>query len=73
MPNLDPKLSAHMVQWGNSNTLYPDSLGNFQHHGIGFVNYKLLSDELPALRMGLFFLVEMEGCRQLLSPTFQRK
>lgn len=44
-----------MAQWGNSNALYPDSLGNFQHYGISFVNYILLSDELRALNMGLLF------------------
>lgn len=56
IPNLDPKLPAHMVRWGNSNTLYLDSLGNFEHYGIGFVNFILLSDELRSLEISLFFL-----------------
>jgi len=45
-----------MVRWGNSNTLYLDSLGNFEHYGIGFVNFILLSDELRSLEISLFFL-----------------
>jgi len=36
------------VEWKNSDNFYPESLGDYLHYGIGFVNPILLSDQLGA-------------------------
>jgi len=36
--NQDPKLSALLVEWGDSHNFYPENLGNFLHYGIGLVS-----------------------------------
>jgi len=45
-PNLDSKLSALIVEWGNSHNFCSESRGSFLRYGIGFVNSILLLGRL---------------------------
>src|SRR5205807_4471600 len=53
--NLHFKLSAIIAQLENSHKIYPQSLGNFLHHGINFVSSILFLDELCLLKIGNFW------------------